>query len=137
MENRGRESELEREVANVVRIADVRPDPPPELNEIEAAEWRRVVDHMPLGWFRHEYYGELVPYCQQLVKGLGFEAAAKLVADKYGEGLDQYIKLTKAAERANRVVDKIGTTLRITPQSRYDREKAARDSNKQQTRRPW
>ena len=45
--------------------------------------------------------------------------------------------LTKAAERADRAADKFATTLRITPQSRYDATKAARDSNKAQSQRPW
>lgn len=137
MESRGRESKAEREVAKLVPVADTRPEPPALLSVEEAEEWRRVVNHMPQEWYRQEYYGELVPYCQQVVLGAGFAAQAKLVDNKYQSGLDEYIKLTKAAERANRVVDKIGTTLRITPQSRYDREKASRDSNKNQSRRPW
>jgi hypothetical protein len=51
-------------------------------------------------------------------------------------GMKQYLDWTKAAERADRAADKFGTTLRITPQSRYDKDKAARDSNKAQAR-PW
>lgn len=137
MESRGRQSESEREVSSVVRIADVRPEPPAELGPDEAIEWRRVVNSMPLGWYRNEYHGVLIPYCEQIVVGRQCAAQARELTDKFGADLDLYIKLTKMAERANRAVDKFGTTLRVTPQSRYDREKAARDSNKGQNQRPW
>jgi phage terminase small subunit len=137
METRGRESELEREVASVIRIADVRPDPPPFLDADEATEWRRIVNNMPAGWYKDSYYGDLVAYCQKLVEGLRMTANAKLVEDKYGEGWPKYKEFTKGSERCYRAVDKFGTTLRITAQSRYDREKAARDSNKNQTHRGW
>jgi hypothetical protein len=117
--------------------APLRPDPPATLSVEEAEEWRNVVANMAPGWFRKEYRGILVAYCQQVVVGGFFAAKAAEVADKEGVGLELYIKLTKAAERANRAADKFGTTLRITPQSRYDAHKAARDSNKTQATRPW
>ena len=139
METRGRESKAEREVAQLVHIADVRPEPPGALSVDEAEAWRRVVNHMHPGWYRHEYYGVLVAYCRQVVLGRYFRGKASEVTEEQrdtDDGMAKYLKLTKAAERADRAADKFGTTLRVTPQSRYDKDKAARDSNKAAAR-PW
>jgi len=139
METRGREAKAEREVANVVSIADARPEPPSTLSVEEAEEWRRVVNSMNPNWYRKEYQGVLVAYCRQVVLGNYFHKVASGYPVELREtdvGMKQYLDWTKAAERADRAADKFGTTLRITPQSRYDKDKAARDSNKTQTR-PW
>src|SRR6188768_1646796 len=135
METRGREAKAEREVANVVNIADARPEPPAPLSVEEAAEWKRVVNSMNPSWYRKEYQGVLVAYCRQVALGNYFHGLAASFPTELREtdvGMKQYIDLTKAAERADRAADKFGTTLRITPQSRYDKDKAARDSNKMQ-----
>ena len=140
METRGREAKSEREVAQLVHIADVRPEPPAPLSVEEAEEWKRVVNSMNPNWFRKEYQGVLVAYCRQVVLGNYFHGLASAITTtlrETDEGMKQYLNLTKAAERADRCADKFGTTLRITPQSRYDKDKAARDSNKTQNQRPW
>ena len=139
METRGREAKAEREVANVVSIADARPEPPGTLSVDEAEEWKRVVNSMNPSWYRKEYQGVLVAYCRQVVLGNychGLASGFPVELRETDTGMKQYIDLTKAAERADRAADKFGTTLRITPQSRYDKDKAARDSNKMQAR-PW
>lgn len=141
METRGRSSKAEREIVQLVPDAvPIRPEPPGSLSVEEAGEWRRVVDSMNPSWYRAEYQGVLVAYCRQVVLGNFFHdqaAAVPAPERETDEGMAKYLKLTKAAERADRAADKFGTTLRITPQSRYDKEKAARDSNKTQAQRPW
>lgn len=141
MENRGRSSKAEREIVQLVPDAvPIRPAAPDSLSVEEAEEWRRVVDSMVPSWYRAEYQGVLVAYCRQVVLGNFFHDQAAAVPTQEretDEGMAKYMKLTKAAERADRAADKFGTTLRITPQSRYDKEKAARDSNKTQAQRPW
>lgn len=141
MEARGRESKAEREIAQLVPISDARPEPPGSLSVDEATEWRQVVNSMSPTWYRKEYQGVLVAYCRQVVLGNYFhgQANAMTAVDKEANeaGMQKYVYLTKAAERADRAADKFGTTLRITPQSRYDKDKAARDSNKNRSARPW
>lgn len=141
MESRGRESKSEREIVKLVpEAAPTIPDPPGSLSVDEAEEWNRVVRSMLPTWFRKEYQGVLVAYCRQVVLGNYFHGLASAIPTELREtdtGMKQYIDLTKAAERADRAADKFGTTLRITPQSRYDKDKAARDSNKAQSARPW
>lgn len=141
METRGREAKAEREiVALVPNTAPPIPEPPGSLSVDEAEEWRRVVNSMSPTWFRKEYHGVLCAYCRQVVLGNYFHGLASAIpveVRETDEGMKQYVFLTKAAERADRAADKFGTTLRITPQSRYDKDKAARDSNKAQNARPW
>src|SRR5687768_4357004 len=125
METRGRVSELEREVASVstLQAVPINDSPPDVLSEDEAAEWRTVCAHMPRGWYRREYQGVLIAYCRQVVRGELFSGLAAEQKRDTEEGLNKYLKLTKAAERADRAADKFATTLRITPQSRYDAQK--------------
>jgi hypothetical protein len=140
MESRGRESKSEREIVQLVPdTAPPRPEPPAPLSVEEVAEWNRVVNSMSPSWYRKEYQGVLVAYCRQVVLGNYFHGLAAAYPTETREsdaGMKQYLNITKAAERADRAADKFGTTLRITPQSRYDKDKAARDSNKMQAR-PW
>ena len=108
MENRGRESKSEREVSNVVSIADVRPEPPAPLSVEEAEEWKLVVNSMHPGWYRKEYQGVLVAYCRQVVLGNYFHGLASSYPTELREtdtGMKQYLDLTKAAERADRAAD--------------------------------
>lgn len=140
METRGREAKSEREVVQLVPNPEpIRPEPPTPLSPEQAAVWNRVVNSMSPTWYRKEFQDVLVSYCRQAVLAEEFHALAAGYPKELREtdvGMKQYLDWTKAAERADRAVDKFGTTLRITPQSRYDKEKAARDSNKTQTR-PW
>lgn len=140
METRGREAKAEREVVQLVPdAAPIRPEPPPRLSVLQAEVWNRVVNSMSPTWYRKEFQDVLVAYCRQSVLADEYHTLAAAYPKELREtdtGMKQYLDWTKAAERADRAVDKFGTTLRITPQSRYDKEKAARDSNKMQAR-PW
>lgn len=141
MESRGRESKSEREIVQLVaNTPPPRPEAPESFSVEQKAEWDRVVSSMSPTWYRAEYYGVLVAYCRQVVLGNYFHELADSYPKELREsdaGMKQYLDWTKAAERADRAADKFGTTLRITPQSRYDKDKAARDSNKMQGARPW
>lgn len=141
METRGRESKAEREIVQLVpNTAPPRPEPPASLSVEQAVEWNRVVNNMSPNWYREEYRGVLTAYCKQVVLAAYCHSTAEAYPTELREsdvGMKQYLDWTKAAERADRAVDKFGTTLRITPQSRYDKDKAARDSNKNQSPRPW
>lgn len=141
METRGRESKSEREIVKLVpEVAPSIPAPPDSLSPLESEVWNLVVRSMNPTWYRKEFQHVLSAYCRQVVLAEEFHGLAAGYPKELREtdtGMKQYLEWTKAAERADRAVDKFGTTLRITPQSRYDKEKAARDSNKTQAARPW
>lgn len=141
METRGRESKSEREVVKLVPdAAPIRPEPPARLSAEQAEEWRLIVSSMSPDWFRKEYTGVLVSYCRQIVRANYFHDLADAIPTEVREadgGMKQHAYFARMAEKADRAAEKFATTLRITPQSRYDANKAARDSNKTQNARPW
>jgi hypothetical protein len=140
VETRGRESKSEREIAKLAPVAESSiPAPPDSLSVEQAEEWNLIVRSMGPSWYRKEYGRVLMSYCRQAVLSAEFHERAASFPTELRDtdtGMKQYIELTKAAERADRAVDKFATTLRLTPQSRYDKDKAARDSNRQ-AQRPW
>lgn len=135
MEQRGRKSELEREVANLALVSETRPEPPDHLRKAEAAEWRTIVGRMPAGWFRAENYGLLEALCGHVcrLRQINGELAEQSIE---GEGFDRYNRLSIAADRESRAAAMCATKLRLTLQSQYD-EKAAHRSASRTSGRPW
>jgi len=126
METRGRKSESEREVAQLVHVRDDRPDPPEDLTPEQAEEWRGVVGRMPASWFKREHYGMLSAYCRHVCRAR--EVERELAATSI-EDLEKYEKLARSAERETRSILACGRTLRLTHQSQYDEKKAHRSAN--------
>jgi hypothetical protein len=46
---------------------DARPEPPEDLTEEQAVEWRAVVDRLPTDWFSRETHGLLSQYVRHVV----------------------------------------------------------------------
>lgn len=126
METRGRKSESEREVAQLVHVRDDRPEPPEDLTAVQAEEWRAVVGRMPASWFKREHYGMLAAYCRHVCRARDVEKELSLtpISD-----LERYEKLARGAERETRSLIACARTLRITHQSQYDEKKAHRTVN--------
>ena len=52
---RGPKSSAALEIPSVADLrGDARPEPPEDLTEEQAAEWRAVVDRLPADWFPRE-----------------------------------------------------------------------------------
>lgn len=139
MGTRGRKSSAS--LAVVTALPGQRPEPPAELNEAQANEWRAIVGRMPADWFTRETQPLLVQYCRHVVK-------ARLVAkavDEFDpawladeEGLKRYDKLTQIAEREGRAMSSLATRMRITQQSRYNAAAANTASAKAGVaKKPW
>jgi phage terminase small subunit len=140
MENRGRKSEAERQIAPLVaslaKASETRPDPPAYLREAEAKEWRTVVERMPVGWFRPEHYGLLEAMCGHVcrIREINAELAGQSIE---GEGFERYNRLSIAADRESRAAAMCATKLRLTLQSQYDEKYAHRSASKPNFRPPW
>jgi hypothetical protein len=136
METRGRKSESEREIAQLVHVRDDRPEPPEVLTPVQAEEWRAVVGRMPAAWFKREHYGILANYCRHVCRSNDVERELSLtpVSDS-----DLYTRLSIAAERETRAIIACARTLRITHQSQYDEKKAHRTVQNQSSGggKPW
>ena len=60
---RGPKSSAALEIPSVADLrGDARPEPPEDLTEEQAAEWRAVVARMPADWFHRETHGLLAQY---------------------------------------------------------------------------
>lgn len=124
-----------------------RPDPPFELTEEQAREWRAVVGRMPADWFPRETHGLLIQYCRHVVSSRRVAGMIEQIesslkdavdggADAVGvtlgsiEALD---KLFKMQEREGRAISSLATRMRITQQATYDKSK----KKPAQGKKPW
>jgi hypothetical protein len=130
-------------LATVSLIAEHRPAPPEHLSEEQRAEWEAITRRLPASWFPRETHGLLVAYVQhvtahRVLSGMvdEFQPAWTIEA----EGLQRYDKLLTMREREGRAMSSLATRLRITPQSRMLKDKAATEAAKhvlRDGRPPW
>jgi hypothetical protein len=118
-----------------------RPEPPAELTEEQAVEWRLVVDRLPPDWFPAETYQLLVAYCRHVVQA---RVIAELIKDFHkewlatDEGLHRYDKLTQMADREARAISSLATRMRLSQQSRAQRTTAyAKAADPNASREQW
>lgn len=136
---RGRKSAAA--LAVVTSLPGQRPEPPEELTEDQAEEWRAIVGRMPAEWFTRETHGFLVAYCRHVITARRVTAQIEAFSPEWlatDEGLDRFDKLTKVREREQRAMAALGRAMRITHQSKYDLKVAgtkARDAGT--IRKPW
>lgn len=133
MKQRGRKSALSVVHETGVSAVD-RPEPLPDLTPEQRLVWIQVVNALPAEWFGDETLGILAQYCRHVVAG---NHVAELIRDmeKSKEiDVESYDKLLKMQERESRISVSLGTKLRITPQSTYDREKVKRVNK---VTKPW
>ena len=79
-----------------------RPEPPDELSEEEAVEWKAVVHRLPPEWFPKETHQVLVAYCRHVVRGRMVARWIKSFRDEYLRmegGVDRIDKLFAMGER--------------------------------------
>ena len=125
MASRGRKSAAS--LAVVPALPNRRPEPPRELTNEQAIEWRAVVGYMPADWFTRETHALLVQYCRHVVNARriaraldGYDPAVLATP----EGIDTYDKLAKMADREGRALANLATRMRLTQQSHYRPDKS-------------
>lgn len=149
MGTRGRTSAAALSVISGGGIETVRrPDPPRELTDDEAVEWRAVVNRLPADWFPTETLPLLAQYCRHTV-------AARRVATMI-EQLDNLMgaevksggnpaevvmssakavdRLLKMQERESRCLSSLATKMRISQQTTYDK---SRKKGSVAPKKPW
>jgi hypothetical protein len=152
MQQRGRKSAADLAVVTAEGLSAVRrPDPPEELTDEQAHEWRCITNRLPADWFPRETHGMLAQYCRhviaarrvaQMIDSLESELAKE--ADQAEEGAARAAvilgavkamdRLLKMQEREGRAISSLATRMRISQQATLDREK--RKPNKPE-KRPW
>lgn len=140
MVQRGRKSA--ESLSAVANIPGQRAQPPAELTEEQAAEWRAIVATKPPEWFNRDSQALLCDMCRHTV-------IARRISDQVDsfpleqlateEGLERYEKLGKMLERHSRTVAMLAVKMRLAPQSRYEAKVAgtAAKSSGSGAARPW
>jgi hypothetical protein len=135
MGTRGRTSAADLSVISGGGVETVRrPEPPEELTDEQAEEWRAVVMRLPADWFPRETHGMLAQYCRHVVSA---RRCAQLVAQIEGASefdMDAYDKALKMQEREGRAISSLATRMRISQQATVRAEKARKPS---QVSKPW
>ena len=138
MGSRGRQSGASLSVTPVLPVQ--RPEPPSELTEEQAKEWRATVARMPADWFGPEVRPLLTQYVRHIanaraiVQLIDVFTPAQLADDN---GLRRFARLTRLAERETRAMSSLATRMRLTPQSRYTPHRAATTARASTQRKPW
>lgn len=132
---RGRTSSAALSVISPEGIVTIRrPEPPRDISDEQADEWRAVVNRMPADWFPRETHAVLAQYCRHVVAA---RRVAQLIADaEANEDFDigAYDKLLKCQEREGRALSALATRMRLTQQTTYEKTKKKPPF---QTKNPW
>lgn len=124
MGERGRTSVAELSVIGSSGLETIRrPDPPVELTDEQAIEWRALVNRLPADWFPRETHGMLAAYCRHVISA---RRVAQLIhAHESNDEFDvaDYDRLLKMQEREGRALSSLATRMRISQQTTYDKSK--------------
>jgi hypothetical protein len=125
--------EAKADLSVVVTDIPEKPNPPKDLTEDQAEEWRAVVNRLPHDWFPRETHGILAQYCCHVVERREID---ELIVECKGNAdfsVNDYDQLLKMREREGRAASSLATRLRITQQATYDKSKKKGSPAKE----PW
>lgn len=135
MGTRGRTSAAALSVISGDGIETIRrPDPPAELTEEQAEEWRAVVNRLSADWFPRETHGMLAQYCRHVVAARRIGQLIENTESAETVDIDEYDKLLKMQEREGRAISSLATRMRLSQQSTVRAESARKPK---QVRKPW
>jgi phage terminase small subunit len=143
MRQRGRKSAAAVALFPLANNAMKRPEAPKELTPEQADEWRAIVNSQRPDHFTRESQALLVQYCRHTVTAnklaaMIAKAESGLAKDPFNTAkLDAYDKLLKIHEREGRALSSLATRMRLSQQSRYDRQLARKASDDSSVRKPW
>jgi hypothetical protein len=123
-----------------VAISQAKPEPPADLTEAQAVEWRAVVMRLPPDWFPRETHGLLTQYCRhvtraRMVAGLVDSFLPEWTTDP--DGLPRLDKLLSMGARESKALAELAVKLRLSNQSRYTPHRAGTEAAKPGGRQPW
>lgn len=135
MDQRGRKSS-----AALTVIADSgiestpRPKPPLDFTDEQSREWVEIVNRLPAEWFPRETFPLLEQYCRHVITARKLEQLIFQAESPEEIDINQYDKLLKMRERESRIISSLGTRMRITQHSQYDKGKKRGSTI---TAKPW
>jgi hypothetical protein len=112
-----------------------RPDPPSELTDEQADEWRAVVGRMAADWFPRETFGLLCQYVRHVSRARRLAQLADEMERSPGFDVGEYAKLAAMEIEQSRAMASLATRMRISQQSSYDKMK--KKPGPTATEMPW
>jgi hypothetical protein len=100
-----------------------RPDPPDELTDEQAEEWRAIVGQMAADWFGRETFGLLCQYVRHVCRARRIAQLADEMERSADFDISAYGKLLTMEEEQSRAMSALATRMRISQQSSYDNQK--------------
>lgn len=135
MLQRGRKSSAALAVISSGGIETIRrPEPPDELTDEQAEEWRAVVNRLSAEWFPRETHGMLAQYCRHVVAARRVAQLVALAERENEFDVREYERLLRMQEREGRAISSLATRMRISQQATVRAERARKPS---QARKPW
>ncbi len=116
MKSRGRVSAEARSTPGL-QYPHERPEPPPELNERQAREWRAIVGRMPAGWFLRETHSMLVSLVRLVDRSDFVAVRLNEMQNNKQTGSPDYAALVNQEMLLGRAIASLETKMRITQQS--------------------
>ncbi len=132
MGTRGRKSAADLAIVPASGVISIRrPNPPPELSDEQAVEWRAVVDGAPADRYGRDFQPVLISYCRHAVsqRRIGQLIAAAEASDTLD--IVEYDRLHKMQERETRALAMLAVRLGIALTTTHERKKA------NAFRKPW
>lgn len=113
-------------VAPVVDL-DRRLPAPAELSAYEAQIWSAIVATKPADWFQADCAALLVALCKHTAVAATLDQKISEFNPETATSEDwtSYLKLLEARRKETGKIESSATRLRLTPQARYDTQKAA------------
>jgi hypothetical protein len=133
MQQRGRTSAAELAVIGPKGIETIRrPEPPDELTDEQAEEWRGVVNRCPADHFPRETHSLLIQYCRLVTRARRLAQLTDKMERSKEFDQYEYTRLLLAEEHISRAIASLSGKMRLSQQSlvRYDKPRKT-------TTRPW
>ena len=112
-----------------------RPEPPSELTQEQAIEWRAVVNRMAADWFPRETHGLLVQYCRLVVRARRLAQLIDMEEQSDEFNAKKYRVLVRAEEGISRAICSLATKMRISHQPTVRQDLARKP--KLTAKNPW
>jgi phage terminase small subunit len=116
----------------LVELQLSRPKPPKSLTAEQAKLWAKVVEAMPLGWFRPEMLEGLEAYCVAVTRWRVITADINRL-QALGVVDETFYRAVQREALAMRAMMALATKMRLTPRSLYDKSKKRPVA----LRKPW
>jgi hypothetical protein len=100
-----------------------RPDPPADLTDEMAHEWRAIVNRLPADWFPTETHGLLAQYCTHIVRARRVRDVLNRMERSEDLDVREYKALLMSETQQSLAMSSLAVRMRLAHSAIHDREK--------------